>query len=96
MDILEVGKSRQGGPCGSMTDYEQRTHFTAWALLKSHLIIGTDLRNASEETLEILGNTELIAINQDPNEGAALTLFRIGIQLDFSTITYNETSPPGY
>jgi alpha-galactosidase len=96
MDILEVGNSGQGDPPGNMTYYEQRTHFTAWALLKSHLIIGTDLRNASKETLEILGNTELIQINQDPNEGAALTPFRVGIQSDFSTITYNETSPPGY
>lgn len=79
-----------------MTFYEQKTHFTAWALLKSPLIIGTDLRNAKQETLEILGNRELIAINQDPNEGAALAPFRIGIQPGFSTISYNDTSPPGY
>ena len=96
MDILEVGNSGQGSPPGNMTYYEQRTHFTAWALLKSHLIIGTDLRNASNQTLEILGNTELIAINQDPNEGTAIAPFRIGIQPDYSTITYNDTSPPPY
>jgi alpha-galactosidase len=29
-------------------------------------LIGCDLNNISDETLEILGNTELIAINQDP------------------------------
>jgi alpha-galactosidase len=96
LDIMEVGNSGQGSPPGDMTYYEQRTHFTAWALLKSHLIIGTDLRNASNETLEILLNKELIAINQDPNEGAALAPFRIGIQPDFSTITYNDTYPPAY
>jgi alpha-galactosidase len=96
LDILEVGNSGQGSPPGFMTFAEQKTHFTAWALLKSHLIIGTDLRSASQQTLEILGNKELIAINQDENEGASLAPFRIGVQSDYSTITYNATSPPGY
>ena len=97
MDMLEVGNvNGRGSPAGDLTYYEQRTHFTAWALLKSHLLIGTDLRNASSETLEILLNKEIIAINQDPNEGAALAPFRVGIQPDYSTIVYNETSPPPY
>lgn len=52
MDMLEVGNVNGGGrPPGDLTYYEQRTHFTAWALLKSHLLIETDLRNASSETL---------------------------------------------
>jgi len=96
MDMLEVGNSGQGSPIGNMTLAEQRSHFTAWALMKSHLFIGTDLRNATNDTLAILGNKELIAINQDPNEGAALAPFRIDVQPDFSTITYNDTNPPPY
>ncbi|KAL5346434.1 hypothetical protein ACLOAV_008705 [Pseudogymnoascus australis] len=96
MDMLEVGNSGRGTPVGDLTVAEQRTHFTAWALLKSHLLIGTDLRSATKDTIEILGNKELIAINQDPHEGKAIAPFRIGLQPDFSRITYNETSPPGF
>ncbi|GLJ35501.1 hypothetical protein SUGI_0713840 [Cryptomeria japonica] len=33
--------------------------------MKALLIITTDLRNASKETLEILGNKEFIGVNQD-------------------------------
>ncbi|KFY31763.1 hypothetical protein V493_00845 [Pseudogymnoascus sp. VKM F-4281 (FW-2241)] len=96
MDMLEVGNSGRGTPVGDLTVAEQRTHFTAWALLKSHLLIGTDLRNATKDAIEILGNKELIAINQDPHEGKAIAPFRIGLQPDYSRITYNKTSPPGF
>lgn len=62
-------------------------------MLKSHLLIGTDLRNATNQTLEILSNKELIAINQDPHEGEAIAPFRIGLQPDNSEISYNATYP---
>lgn len=64
--------------------------------MKSNLLIGTDLRNATDDTIAILGNRELIAINQDPNEGASIAPFRIANQPDFSTITYNATHPPPF
>ena len=96
MDMLEVGNSGQGSPVGNLTLAEQRSHFTAWALSKSHLLIGTDLRNATNDTIAVLGNKELIEINQDPNEGAAIAPFRVGMQDDFSYVTYNESYPPPY
>lgn len=68
MDMLEVGNTGIGTPPGNLTYDETKTHFTAWALLKSPLIIGTDLTKASTETLEILGNKDILKINQDPNE----------------------------
>jgi alpha-galactosidase len=37
-----------------------------WAALKAPLIIGCSLKNISNETMSILGNEEVIAINQDP------------------------------
>ena len=37
-----------------------------WCFLAAPLLIGTDLHQASNETLAILGATELIAIDQDP------------------------------
>ncbi|REF37397.1 glycoside hydrolase family 27 protein [Thermasporomyces composti] len=58
-DMLEVGN-------GGMTDVEYRTHFSLWAVMAAPLLIGTDLRRATSATMEILLNTELIAINQDP------------------------------
>lgn len=58
-DMLEVGN-------GGMTDEEYRTHFSMWAMMAAPLLIGTDLRKATPRTLEILGNREVIAIDQDP------------------------------
>ncbi len=58
-DMLEVGNGR-------MTQTEYQSHFTLWSFLKAPLIIGCDLATASAETLSILGNQGLIAINQDP------------------------------
>ncbi|MEV4443295.1 NPCBM/NEW2 domain-containing protein, partial [Streptomyces sp. NPDC049577] len=58
-DMLEVGN-------GGMTDDEYRTHFSLWAQLAAPLIIGTDLRTASRQTFDILTNTDVIAVDQDP------------------------------
>jgi alpha-galactosidase len=96
MDMLEVGNNGRGSPVGDLTYYEQRTHFTAWALLKSHLLIGTDLRNATKETIEILTNKEIIELNQDPIEGRALAPFRVSNQPKYPTVSYNASYPPPY
>lgn len=58
MDMLEVGN-------GGLTPNEEKTHFALWAILSSPLLLGNDLRNMSKETLDILTNKEIIAVNQD-------------------------------
>ncbi|WP_440582121.1 NPCBM/NEW2 domain-containing protein [Streptomyces flavofungini] len=58
-DMLEVGN-------GGMTDTEYRTHFSMWSIMAAPLLIGSDLRKASPATFEILGNKEVIAVDQDP------------------------------
>ena len=58
-DMLEVGN-------GGMTDTEYRTHFGLWAIMAAPLLIGSDLRKVTPETMEILLNTEVIAVDQDP------------------------------
>ncbi|MDV6330160.1 glycoside hydrolase family 27 protein [Asticcacaulis sp. 201] len=58
-DMLEVGN-------GGMTDTEYRSHFSLWAMLAAPLIAGNDLSNMSPETLAILTNHDVIAIDQDP------------------------------
>ena len=58
-DMLEVGN-------GGMTDIEYRSHFSLWAIMAAPLLIGSDLRKATPETLRILTNRDVIAIDQDP------------------------------
>lgn len=48
-----------------LTPEQYKTHFSIWALLGSPLMIGCDIRKIDGETLKILSNRELIAINQD-------------------------------
>jgi alpha-galactosidase len=57
-DMLEVGN-------GALTLIEKRTHMGMWAMMAAPLIIGTDLRIATDETLSVLENREIIAIDQD-------------------------------
>jgi alpha-galactosidase len=57
-DMLEVGN-------GGLTAVEQRTHFSMWAMMGAPLLAGTDLQGASLETLRVLGNRAVIAVNQD-------------------------------
>jgi alpha-galactosidase len=58
-DMLEVGN-------GGMSPTEYRAHMSMWAMMASPLIIGTDLRKATPDTLAILENRDIIAIDQDP------------------------------
>ena len=57
-DMLEVGN-------GNMTTDEYKVHFGLWALSKAPLIIGCDVTKMSKEILDILINSEIIAVNQD-------------------------------
>lgn len=57
-DMLEVGN-------GGMTDDEYRAHFSMWALMAAPLMAGNDLRHMTHETLAILTNREVIAVDQD-------------------------------
>ncbi|GLJ35506.1 hypothetical protein SUGI_0713970 [Cryptomeria japonica] len=57
-DMLEVGN-------GGMTIEEYRSHFSIWALMKAPLLIGCDVRTASQEITQIVGNKEVINVNQD-------------------------------
>ncbi|MDA3816978.1 MAG: glycoside hydrolase family 27 protein [Prolixibacteraceae bacterium] len=57
-DMMEVGNG--------MTAAEDRAHFSLWCMLASPLIMGNDIRNANQESIEIQTNEYAIAINQDP------------------------------
>ena len=50
---------------------EQITHISLWALQAAPLIIGADLSQADDFTIDLLGNREVLAVNQDPLGKAA-------------------------
>ena len=56
-DMLEVGNG--------MSLNESRAHFSLWCMLAAPLIAGNDLRSMNAETLTVLANKEVIAIDQD-------------------------------
>ncbi|MFZ0761445.1 MAG: glycoside hydrolase family 27 protein [Candidatus Sulfotelmatobacter sp.] len=58
-DMLEVGN-------GGMSRDEYRTHMALWAILAAPLLAGNDLRTMTAETRELLTNSEVIAVDQDP------------------------------
>ncbi len=58
-DMLEVGN-------GGMNGDEYRTHMSLWAMLAAPLLAGNDLSKMKPETLAILENRDVIAIDQDP------------------------------
>ncbi|OVA10746.1 Glycoside hydrolase [Macleaya cordata] len=58
-DMLEVGN-------GGMKFSEYVVHFSIWAISKAPLLLGCDIRTATNETMTIISNSEVIAVNQDP------------------------------
>ena len=57
-DMLEVGNG--------MSVSEDRAHFTLWCMMAAPLILGNDITNMTPETLAIITNREMIAVDQDP------------------------------
>ena len=57
MDMLQVGRG--------MSYEEDKSHFSMWAMMNSPLLLGNDLRTISKETLTLVTNAEVIALNQD-------------------------------
>lgn len=58
MDMLQVGRG--------MTYEEDKAHFSMWCMMHSPLLLGNDLTNMSKETVSIITNKEIIALNQSP------------------------------
>ena len=85
-DMLEVGN-------GNLTVEETRSHFALWAIMKSPLIIGTDLSNITQTNIDILQNKYLLAFNQDPVYGKPGQPYKWGVNPDW---TFNNTNPAEY
>ena len=66
-DMLIVGMYNKGNVgWGGCTDEEYMIHFSMWCMMSAPLMIGCDIRNMNEQTLKLLTNKELLAIDQDP------------------------------
>ena len=69
-DMLVVG--RLGKAWGAdvhdscLTPDEQYSHISLWCLLSAPLLIGCDMADLDDFTLNLLTNREVLAINQDP------------------------------
>jgi alpha-galactosidase len=66
-DMLVVGMVgwSQGSRPTNLTPDEQITHMSLWSLQAAPLLIGADLSKIDEWTTNILGNREVLAVNQD-------------------------------
>ena len=72
-DMLEVGN-------GGMTTTEYESHFSLWAMLAAPLIAGNDLSAMSPDTLRILANRDVVAIDQDALGQQARRIWKDGDQ----------------
>jgi alpha-galactosidase len=71
-DMLEVGN-------GGMTDDEYKTHMSLWAILAAPLLAGNDLSTMTPQTLSILTNRDVIAVDQDPLGKEGSRAFAVGM-----------------
>ncbi len=107
MDMLICGMHGSGNVAGvhgsGCSDLEYRTHFALWCLYQSPLMIGCDIRSMSEETLALLKNRELLAIDQDEdarppmffygnNESNVVGMFKhlAGGEYAFAFVNYSD------
>lgn len=68
MDMLTVGMYGGGnvGCAASCNAADYRSQFAMWCMCGCPLMLGCDIRKMDKETLALVTNKDLIAINQDP------------------------------
>ncbi len=66
-DMLVVGMVgwSQGSRPTNLTPNEQLTHISLWALQAAPMLIGADLSQIDQWTTDLLGNREVLGVNQD-------------------------------
>lgn len=63
-DMLPLGRLALGARASRFTPDEQRTLMSLWAIARSPLVMGGDLRRLDPATLALLTNRAVIAVNQ--------------------------------
>lgn len=78
-DMLVVGQVGWGNPHPSkLKPDEQYLHISLWSLFSAPLLIGCDMEQLDDFTLNLLTNDEVIEINQDPLGKEAICVQTIG------------------
>ena len=101
-DMLPLGRLALGDRDTRFTPDEQRTLMTLWAITRSPLIMGGDLRHLDAPTLALLTNREVLAVNQSSTEnqphfmadGTRIWSARAGQGADFYLALFNTTAGP--
>lgn len=70
-DMLYIGK----GDFDAGHLVEARSHFALWAILNAPLMLGADLRTMPQPLMDIVGNADIIAVNQDPAGNQAVLAY---------------------
>lgn len=69
MDMLAVGYNHKPSAFWDeglgLTYAEEEAHFGMWCIMSSPLLLGCDITYIPDETMKIITNRELIAVNQD-------------------------------
>jgi alpha-galactosidase len=79
-DMLVVGKVGWGPQLHPtrLSPNEQYTHISLWCLLSSPLLIGCDMTQMDDFTLNLLTNDEVLEVSQDPRGKQAGRVFKEG------------------
>lgn len=79
-DMLVVGKVGWGPQLHAtrLSPNEQYTHISLWCLLASPLLIGCDMTQLDDFTLNLLTNDEVLEVSQDPLGKQARRVFKEG------------------
>lgn len=67
-DMLPLGRLALGDRDTNFTPAEQQTVMTLWAIARSPLIMGGDLRHLDAPTLALLTNRDVLAVNQSSTD----------------------------
>lgn len=67
-DMLPLGRLALGDRDTNFTPAEQKTVMTLWAIARSPLIMGGDLRHLDAPTLALLTNRDVLAVNQSSTD----------------------------
>jgi hypothetical protein len=70
---------------------EARSHFALWAMLNAPLLIGADLRKTPDSLMDILGNADIIALDQDAAGNQATVVYDSSdLQILLKTLSNGE------
>ncbi len=86
-DMLFIGK----GDFDENHLTEARSHFSLWAMMNAPLLIGADLRTTPQALIDVFGNADIIALNQDPAGNQAVMAFDAdGFQILVKTLANGD------